>query len=178
MNKQTLIEALSKNYHSFINYINSLTIEECSFSYQQKWTAGQQLEHIVLCIKPLVQVFSMDKPAIVQTFGVADRPGITYDALLTNYKEKFKEGGKAPERFVPEPVSPDQRELLSETLKKLTNELCSKIDSFTEQELDSLCIPHPLLGKLTLREMLYNAIYHVEHHHKQAQQNLRELVSK
>ena len=177
MNKQTIIDALTVNYHSFIDYINGLTVEECSFNYQGKWTAGQQLNHIVLCIKPLVQVFSMDKPAIAQTFGVADRPGITYDALLTNYKEKIKEGGKAPERFVPATVSPNQRELLSETLKKLTIELCSKIDSFTEQELDSLCIPHPLLGKLTLREMLYNAIYHVEHHQEQAKRNLIELVS-
>ena len=176
MNKQAIIDLLIENHTSFISYINSLTTEEYSFSYQQKWTAGQQLEHIVLCVKPLVQVFSMDKPAIAQTFGVADRPGITYDALLTNYKEKFKEGGKAPERFVPETVSPDQRELLSETLKKLTNELCSKVNSFTEQELDSLCIPHPLLGKLTLREMLYNAIYHVEHHQAQAKRNIKELA--
>ena len=96
--------------------------------------------------------------------------------LKLDYKEKLKEGGKAPERYVPPAVSPDQRGLLSETLIKLTNKLYSKINSFTEQELDSLRIPHPLLGKLTLREMLYNAIYHVEHHQEQAKRNIKELV--
>ena len=176
MNKQAIIEAFTKNYTSFIAYINELTNEEYSFSYQQKWTAGQQLEHIVLCVKPLVQVFSMDKEMIAQNFGLSDKASRTYEVLLSDYKEKLHEGGKAPTRYVPETVLPTQREALTEALLKMTQNLCSKIESFTEQELDTLSIPHPLLGSLTLREMLYNAIYHVEHHQDQAKQNLKQAA--
>jgi hypothetical protein len=39
--------------------------------------------------------------------------------------------------------------------------------------LDLLILPHPLLGKLTLREMLYFTLYHVEHHEKQVLENLK-----
>jgi hypothetical protein len=172
MNKQDIIEALTKNHTSFIHYINGLPEEDYAFSRNQKWTAGQQLAHIVLCVKPLVQVYSMDKAMIGQTFGKADRPSRTYEVLLANYLQKLNEGGKAPTRFVPEPALPEQKEALAGKLAKMTTELCHQIETFSEEELDGLFIPHPLLGNLTLREMLYNAICHVEHHHEAAKTNL------
>jgi len=58
----------------------------------------------------------------------------------------------------------------------LTNEmkwLFSKLDKFTENELDRYILPHPLLGKLTLREMLFFTIYHIEHHEKLIKRNLK-----
>jgi hypothetical protein len=172
MDKQTIIDLLNKNYSSFIDYINNLSVEEFVFACQQKWSAGQQLEHIVLCVKPLVQVLSMDKLSIKQNFGLPNGPGRTYEMLLKDYKVKLKEGGKAPDRYVPGTILLDQREILSKALTKMIKDLCSKMENFTEQDLDTLSIPHPLLGNLAMREMLYNAIYHVEHHHQLTRQNL------
>ena len=172
MNKQMIIDLLTKNYTSFVDHINGLTNEEFLFRYEEKWTAGQQLEHMVLCTKPILYVYSMDKATIEQNFGKTDRPGNTYEFLFNDYKEKIKAGGKAPDRFVPPAVLTEQKEILGETLKKLIQELCLKIETFTDPELDTLLIPHPLLGNLTLREMMYNAIQHVEHHHGSVKQNL------
>lgn len=172
MNKQALIVALTANHNAFIDYLYELPAEEYLFSYEQKWTAGQQQAHMVLCVKPLVQVFSMEKEAIAQMFGRSDRASREYDALLAEYLQKLNEGGKAPGRFVPEPVPVDQQKTLNEKLDKLVKELCAKIETFSEEELDGLFIPHPLLGNLTLREMLYNAICHVEHHHEATKRNL------
>ncbi|XZF14722.1 DinB family protein [Chitinophagaceae bacterium MMS25-I14] len=176
MNKQAIIHLLTEKYSSFIDYINTLSTDEYLFDHEGKWTAGQQAEHIVLCVKPLVQVFSMDKAAIAQNFGVTKRESRTYDVLLNDYKEQLNEGGKAPGRYLPATVSQDQKEILNETLSQNIKELCARIETFNEQELDSLLIPHPLLGKLTLREMLYNAAYHVEHHQTQAQENLKYVI--
>jgi len=39
-----------------------------------------------------------------------------------------------------------------------------KIKNYNEANLDKYIIPHPLLGKLTLREMLFFTIHHNEHH--------------
>lgn len=167
MNKQTILQLINDNYHSFADYINDLTADEYSFSYKNKWTAAQQLEHIVLCLSPLVQVFSMDKPMIEQYFGKTEREGQDYETLLTAYKEKLNEGGKAPKQYVPDNEIQNQKEMLIGKLVHLVKALCLKIETFSDHELDTLLIPHPLLGKLTLREMLYNAIYHVEHHKEQ-----------
>ena len=175
MSKQEIIELLIKDHDAFIGYIHELNADEYIFSYQQKWTAGQQLAHILLCVKPLVQVLGMDQSSIAQQFGLSERPGSSYEELLAEYMEKLKAGGKAPGRFLPEPASADQRAWLSESLRNTVNELCARIDRFEETDLDRLCVPHPLLGNLSLREMLYNVIHHVRHHHAMAEHNLQNL---
>jgi hypothetical protein len=173
MNKQEIIDLIAKSHDSFTGYINELTAEEYVFSHPQKWSAGQQLAHILLCVKPIVQVLRMDQSAIAQTFGLSERPTLSFEALHTDYQEKLAAGGKAPTRFLPEAASPDQRLHLSESLRNAVGELCVLIDRFDEEDLDRLCLPHPLLGNLTLREMLYNVIHHVQHHHAMAENNLQ-----
>ncbi|MGB5026411.1 MAG: DinB family protein [Saprospiraceae bacterium] len=173
MNQEQIISELQKNHQSFIAYLNALSEEAFNFKYLDKWTAGQQLAHIVLCVKPLVTVFGLERTMLEQKFGKLNRAGLSFDQLLAAYLEKFTEGGKAPENYVPEEITFEKRAVLIQNLEELISELCRKLSHFTEDDLDSLCIPHPLLGMLSLREMLYNAIYHVEHHHKAAIRNLQ-----
>lgn len=175
MKKQEIIELLTKNYASFVTYINELTAEKFTFAYQEKWTAGQQLAHIVLCVKPLLKVYGMDKDVIAQNFGLSNRASVADTALLNSYNEKLSGTYKTADRYLPEVILLTQRQELTENLTKLIQNLCVSISNFTEEELDTLLIPHPLLGNLTLREMLYNAIHHVEHHHDATKQNLENL---
>jgi len=85
---------------------------------------------------------------------------------------KLENGGKATRRFIPRTITLNQKETIIKALNKNTSVLCSKVEKFTEQELDTLILPHPLLGKLTIREMLYFTIYHVGHHHEITKRNL------
>lgn len=165
MNKSSIQHLFTEKYGDFVQYIAALSEANYAFHLPQKWNAAQQLEHIVLCVQPLVQVFSMDHGMIAQTFGTTSGTGRDYDTLLDEYQTKLKAGGKAPERFVPAEVTATRSDLTGK-LTHLVQKLSNAIDLFTEEELDTLCIPHPLLGNLSLREMLYNAIYHVQHHEK------------
>lgn len=173
MNQDKIKIELRARHHAFIIYINELNEDTFNYKYQDKWTAGQQLAHIVLCVKPLVTVFGLERTMLEQKFGKLNRAGLSFDQLLAAYLEKFTEGGKAPENYVPEEITFEKRAVLIQNLEELISELCRKLSHFTEDDLDSLCIPHPLLGMLSLREMLYNAIYHVEHHHKASIRNLQ-----
>lgn len=173
MNKETIIDLLAKHYNSFIDYINKLTDEEYSFSYQQKWTAGQQLAHMILCTKPLVQVFSLNTSTIAEKFGLSGRSSRSYDVFLNSYAGKLTAGVKAPGTYVPGPVLPDQRGELGNALAIMIKDLCAKIENFTDEDLDALSIPHPLFGSITMREMLYNMIHHVQHHHRSTIHNLK-----
>lgn len=172
MNTTAIIQSLTQNHQDFIQYLDTLSATEYEYSVSPKWSAGQQLAHIVLCVKPLVQVFSMDAGTVEKMFGRTDRPGRNYGMMLNDYREKLNEGGAAPGRYVPETATFDQRTELSQLLTNMISELNKKIGNFSEQELDTLHIPHPLLGNLTMREMLYNAVYHVTHHHQSAIANL------
>jgi hypothetical protein len=172
MERKEIISLLAENHNSFIQYINGLTNEEFLFNSGQKWTAGQQLEHIYLSVKPVIQILSLPKFFIRIVFGKANRPGRTYDDLVKRYLIKLENGGRATSRFIPKTIAINQKETINKRLTKNIKILCLKIEHFTEKELDTLILPHPLLGKLTIREMLYFTIYHVAHHHEITKRNL------
>ena len=49
-------------------------------------------------------------------------------------------------------------------LFRIISSICKNLDKFSEEDLDKFILPHPLLGKLTMREMMYFTIYHAQHH--------------
>lgn len=172
-NIKEITTALEKEYACFIAYQTGLTTDEFLFTHQSKWSAAQQVKHIILSVKPLVQVFGMPVAVIEKNFGLAKAPSSTYDTLAANYIEKLKQGGKAPQRFLPELDNENEKAELLQTLATLVQMLITKIEGFTEEELDTLGVPHPLLGTISLREILFNAIYHAGHHQKLTEKYLK-----
>ena len=167
MDKHTLIKKLTENHQEFIACVDQLSTEEFSVSKNDKWTAGQQLEHIYLSVKPVGLGFRLPKFLLKLIWGKSNREGRSYDALIERYQARLENGGKAAGPFVPKKVDQNQGQKLKENLKNEVVKLCLSIEKISEEDLDYYVLPHPLLGKLTLREMLYFTIYHVKHHEKQ-----------
>ena len=174
MTKSEILQALNENYQAFISYISSLSDEDYSYRHEGKWDAARQLNHINLSVGPLVQVYGMPPAMIEKNFGRKKRADRSYEDLLTAYQALLASGGKAPSRFIPgEEEMPPRQEMIDQ-LSALVSKLCNLIENISDEDLDSLLIPHPLLKLLTLREMLYNAIYHVIHHQKQIETYLKQ----
>lgn len=95
-------------------------------------------------------------------FGRANRPSRSYDELVSKYKGKLAAGGKSSKPFVP--GVPSSTGAVYDRLDATVNALSRKVGGVPETRLDTLILPHPLLGKLTLREMLYFTAYHATHH--------------
>lgn len=172
MNRDELIDKLNKNYTSFIEYINSLTDDEFVISLNDKWTAGQQLDHILRSVKPLTQILG-SKSVIELKFGITERPSLSYEEVVNNYKIELEKGGQATGKFIPEKINSNQKNELTEALSDNLTKLVENLTDYTDKELDSLLLPHPLLGNLTIREMIYFTIYHVGHHHEKTKQNFK-----
>lgn len=172
MNKQELINQVTKNHTSFIEYISKLSDKEFEHRPLDKWTAGQQLEHIYVSVSAVTQGLSVPKFAIKMIFGKANRPSRSYDELVKKYLDKLNSGGKASGRFIPKAVPVDKKEKLLKSLSNTVTSLASKINNYSEEELDTILLPHPLLGKLTVREMIYFTIHHVEQHQHITNRNL------
>lgn len=170
INRNELIDKLNKNYISFIEYINSLTDDEFVVSLNDKWTAGQQLDHILRSVKPLTQILSA-KSRIESNFGMTERRSLSYEEIVNNYKIELEKGGQATGKFVPEKINSNQKNELTAALSDNLKKLLENLTDYTDQELDNLVLPHPLLGNLTIREMIYFTIYHVGHHHEKIKQN-------
>jgi hypothetical protein len=166
MDKQSLINKLTENHQEFIACVGQLSPEEFSVSKNDKWTAGQQLEHIYLSVKPVGLAFRLPLFLLKLIWGKSNREGRSYDALIARYHAKLANGSKATGPFVPKKVDLHQGQKLKASLTNEVLNLCAAIEKCSEEELDQYILPHPILGKLTLREMLYFTIYHVKHHEK------------
>lgn len=172
MKQAEIIQKLTKNHEAFIDFIYTLNKEDFEAIPENKWSAGQQLEHIYLSLKPLTQALMIPRFLLRLIFGKSIRPSKNYEALVEKYKTKLANGGRATGRFVPALVLADKKEVLIKKIQHTVYKLTSLISHYKEAELDCLILPHPLLGKLTIREMLYFSIYHVEHHKAISKRNL------
>ena len=163
MNRTELIVNFEEAHLVFVGYINRLSKESFMARFEEKWSAGQQLEHLIKSIEPLAKVLGA-KDFILSKFGTIDRPIWTYTELIKNYKLALQQGGKAPAQFLPKETSFDQRASLSTSLIDYVETVIDSLKFYTDEELESLVLIHPLLGKLTIREMLQFMTYHVGHH--------------
>lgn len=171
LHKDQIIERLRENHHRLADAVSGLSEKDFSTAPTAKWTAGQQLLHIYLSLKPLTTALGLPKIGL-KAFGSAKAPSLDYDGVVAKYHKALADGGTAPTTFVPDPVSYMDKDALADKLKGNLAKLASHLDKYSEEDLDKYRLPHPLLGKMTAREMLYFTIYHSEHHYKVAMVNL------
>jgi hypothetical protein len=86
--------------------------------------------------------------------------------LIERYHQKLANGGTASGRFIPPEIRWEQRDALVTKFRKEISRMTSGLNSWREDQLDAYLLPHPLLGKLTVREMLFFSAYHISHHHQ------------
>lgn len=175
MNKTELISLLETKHEAFIQLMEGLSTADFEKQVAGKWTPGQQLEHILRSVSPVSLAFSLPGFLLHIFFGKANRPSRSYEELVAKYHAALQKGGKASGRFAVKNLVPIQnRNSLLTALKRTVLQLSRLSATKSEAALDAYILPHPLLGKLTLREMLYFTAYHVQHH----QCSVQEIVSK
>ena len=163
-NINEIIDALNKNVNAFNQFILSLNKEQFENTNDGKWSAGQNLHHLILAIKPLQPAFWLPKFLLKTLFGKANRSSRSYEVLVEKYRLKLLSGGKASGRFIPKIILFNKKEFFVKKYNWQKENLIEKIKRQREADLDNYILPHPLLGKITLREMLFFTIYHNEHH--------------
>ncbi|MFN8286177.1 MAG: DinB family protein [Chitinophagales bacterium] len=176
MTTQQLLEQFKNNHYSFVAFIKTLNDEQFALSANNKWTPGQQLEHIYKCNQPLAFLFA-NKAIIESKFGKIERARWSQAEVREKYTAALATGGKAPERFVPAEVSISQKEELLQKTVGDVNSIVALLANFTEEEIDNLAIPHPLLGNMSIREMMYLMTDHATHHLEKTKENLGIAVS-
>lgn len=129
-----------------------------------KWSTGQQLDHLIKSVKPLSTGMGLPKILLKFRFGVRNRAERTYDELVSKYHQKLEEGGQASAAFIPSNISIEQKDQLLSAYEKEKIKLVKVLQKWSEKQLSTNVAPHPLLGKCTVRELLYFTIHHNYHH--------------
>lgn len=130
------------------------------------WSPAETVRHLSKSTRPVVKALTMPKILLRVRFGKPGRASLTYDALRARYLDALAAGGEAG-RFAPSRRAENDlgaRRAIMAELGRVNAELRTAISRWSERKLDRLQLPHPLLGKLTVREMLFFTLYHHRHH--------------
>ena len=106
------------------------------------------------------------KTSIASNFGLAERKSKNYETITKVFKNTFENGVKSTEDFIPKiNLDTNITELVNQG-KDALSIFISNLQNWSEEELEIYNCPHPVLGKITVREILYFTVYHVQHHHE------------
>ena len=134
-----------------------------------KWSAGHHLIHLVQSTWPLLLGLSLPKFLIKWYYGTSNRPSRSLEEVIQRYQEKLamvSEGVVSPfSRKMPDSKGKDSLKW-QKTFTEMNERLNKKMLRFSEKDLDTLLVGHPLMGKMTLREILMWNAYHTKHHEK------------
>ncbi|WP_299391602.1 DinB family protein [uncultured Gelidibacter sp.] len=172
MHKDKIADLLEKNYHSLLNWLEEQEDEKWIQGPEGKWTTGQQALHLLKSIKPLNDVLSMPRFWFKYAFGTNKYELQDYDTVVNRYLDQLEalktSPGKASKKLRV-PKIKDKNYILTR-LQVESKKLQYKIRRISDKNLDTLVLPHPIMGKMAIREILMLNAYHVEHHLKQLQQ--------
>lgn len=157
------LERVSKEFSSFCSGISS----EIFFRQPvEKWSIAQNVTHLITSANMTKLAYNLPKFMVRFYSGKPNRPSRSYEDLSAKYKLKLEQGGRASGRFIAKPILPKEgEENILNTFDKTMRKLITAIDkNWSDPQLDHYLAPHPLLGKITLRELGYFTVYHTEHH--------------
>lgn len=136
-----------------------------------RWSPAQQVRHLTRATYPLARAFDMPRLALLMRFGLSLRGRRSYADLVRRY-EKLLESRPQAGRFAPDAdatADDTRRAEIMGRFRDSISKLCAAADEWSERALDRYRLPHPLLGNLTTREMLWFTVFHTAHHGGQMQ---------
>ncbi len=143
------------------------------------WSPADNVRHLIKSTLPVTKALKLPSLALRTLFGTNKKGSMTYTELVTKYRAALAAGGNAGKfaprtEPVPENVEAWQRKLITVCSDSLSD-LSQTVASWSDADLDRYRLPHPLLGKLTLREMLLFTLYHFTHHRDNVVKRLGNL---
>ncbi len=135
-----------------------------------KWSCAQQALHLVISQKSTTVAYKVPGFAVGLLYGKrASGVSRSYEEIVAAYQAHLNNGAKAPAEYEPKTNGTVDKERLIVSFNKAGENYLAAAATKTEKELDTLQVKHPLLGKLTLRELAYFTLYHNRHHLKSMQ---------
>jgi hypothetical protein len=129
----------------------------------EKWSVAEHIDHLIRSLKPLNQGMRLPK-FVIRWVGGKPSTKRNYDEVVQAYQSVLQSGGKATGRYIPKTRMKGEKSTMINEFQRQGEKLRQSLECWTEDQLDRYAMPHPLLGKISVREMLFFTIYHNQHH--------------
>ncbi|MEO8610916.1 MAG: DinB family protein [Chloroflexota bacterium] len=167
--KAELSQAFYTSNQTITDYFGGLSPDTFFAHPPEVWSAGENLQHLVLTVRPITKAVLIPREKLSKRFGLADRPSRRYTEIYEQYKSALQGGIVAPPQYVPvlDELPADQKLGQAQIMAdwaEISDGLTTHLENWTETELDTYQLPHILFGMMTMREMLFFTLYHNGHH--------------
>lgn len=162
--KRDIILNLDKVYLDLIDWLENQPDSNFEKRLNDKWSTSQHVSHLIKSSQPINQALRLPKFVLKTFFGENNRVEKNYEQVVNKYKSTLEKGGKAAGRFLPKNGGLKYKEKWINQLIKEKDKLNKIIGKWNEDQLKTYVLPHPLIGKMTINEMLYFTIFHVSLH--------------
>lgn len=165
MKKTEIIEKLKATCASLIESVENISEKEFYAVKNGKWSAAQNFAHLTFSTKIINRALSAPKIALWYKFGRRFKgESRDYQTIVSIYIEANSKPRQQATGFEPK-MKPDSTKAYElKVFKEFHEALFKHLDKWSESQLNSYLLPHPLIGKLTVKEMLYFVDYHILHH--------------
>lgn len=167
MTRDEIVRDLQRVHRDGTAWWNAIPTAAFFAPFGEAWSPAENVRHLIKSSRPIVQALSAPRLLLMLRFGRAKRPSMSYEQLRATYDARLEQGANAG-RFSPERRDETDHEawrarIMSER-DRVHSALTAAIAKWPEPSLDRYQLPHPLLGNLTMREMLLFTLHHEQHH--------------
>lgn len=167
---QTIIEikyALEKETGRLFDVLDAISDDNyVEKQHKGKWNAAQQVEHLTIANGMTTLVFRTPQIVCKLIFPENLRGNKSFDEVVKQYQHALQAGAKSTFAYKPK-VNAIMNKSRSLSLWRSSSKwLTDAISSWDENSMDAWLLPHPILGKITPRELLFFSVYHIQHHRK------------
>jgi hypothetical protein len=132
------------------------------------WSPADHVRHLTKVMRALTRGLRLAPFTVLLRFGPTFRGSRSYDQIRETYLARLP-SFKGPNPYAPKIVevfddADAWRNNVMLQYDTTLRELTDAIKKWSERSLDHLRFPHMLIGKLTVREMLFFVLYHNLHH--------------
>lgn len=163
--KTSVFQALEESFQLLAESLTSLPQKAFHRSLEGKWSIAEQLDHLIKSGQPVLKGMHLPKEQLLAIFGRMDRAPYSFLDLKAIYLKTLKEKAiKAPPKFQPTiEDSMTSTDLLAKW-ETLSSQFQAVAEVWTEEDLEQYAMAHPVLGLLSVKEMLFFTIFHNAHH--------------
>jgi hypothetical protein len=149
-------------------FLDGIPTAEFFESQATKWSPAEHALHLHKSVRPLVMALALPRLLLRLRFGAHRGASRTFSEVRDAYRARLALGyGTNPyaprPRDIPADANPWRRDIMHQWTESV-DALAAGIGRWNEPALDRYRLPHPLLGALSVREMLQFTLYHNAHH--------------
>ena len=165
--KQQITATLERVESENVAYWNGFSTSDFFAKINGHWSPAETVRHLNKSIRPVAKALALPRIVLRFMFGMSRRESGRWSEIQTRYNGLLEAGAKAG-RFSPSEQQESDLEagrarIMAHYVQN-NRALRAAVAKWPDGSLDRYQLPHPLLGKLTMREMLIFTAYHQMHH--------------